>query len=102
MIEVSVLYPNSDECRFDMSYYRDTHIPLVESKLGSALKRIEIAKGLSGPTPDSTPPFIAGVHMRFDSVAAFEEAFAPHAETIMADIANYTNVEPIVQISELG
>ena len=32
--------------------------------------------------------------------AAFQAAFAPHAATIMGDIPNYTNVQPVIQISE--
>lgn len=101
MIKVSVLYPNSEGCRFDMDYYRATHIPLVESRLGAACKRIEIEQGLSSAAPGSAPPYIAAGHMFFDSVDAYAEAFAPHAEAIMGDVPNYTNVEPVVQISEL-
>ncbi len=101
MIKVSVLYPNTDECRFDMDYYQATHIPLVESKLGAACRRIEVEQGVSSAAPDSKPPYVAAGHMFFDSLEAYQEAFAPHAEAIMGDIANYTNVEPVVQISEI-
>jgi hypothetical protein len=34
-------------------------------------------------------------------VAAFQGAFGPHAAAIMADIKNYTNVQPVIQISEV-
>jgi uncharacterized protein (TIGR02118 family) len=34
-------------------------------------------------------------------VEAFQKAFAPHAQAIMADIANYTDVQPVVQISDV-
>jgi uncharacterized protein (TIGR02118 family) len=40
-------------------------------------------------------------HIYFDSVEAFQTAFGPHAETIMADIPNYTDIEPTLQISEV-
>jgi uncharacterized protein (TIGR02118 family) len=40
-------------------------------------------------------------HLYFDSVAECQAAFAPHAEAIMADITNYTNVQPVIQISEV-
>ena len=42
MIKVSVLYPNNKGSRFDMNYYCKTHIPLVERKLGSALKGVSV------------------------------------------------------------
>ncbi len=35
-------------------------------------------------------------------VEAFQAAFAPHAAEIMGDIANYTDVQPAVQISRCG
>jgi len=32
---------------------------------------------------------------------AFQTAFGPHAEAIMADIPNYTNIQPTLQISDV-
>ena len=40
-------------------------------------------------------------NLHFDSVEAFQQAFGPHAPAIMGDIANYTDVQPVVQISEV-
>jgi len=34
----------------------------------------------------------------FDSIEAFQTAIDPHMDTLLADVPNYTNVEPIVQI----
>jgi len=51
--------------------------------------------------PESPPAFIAMGHLYCDSVAVFQTAFAPHAQAIMADIANYTDIEPTIQISEV-
>jgi uncharacterized protein (TIGR02118 family) len=45
------------------------------------------------------PPALG--HLLFDSVEAFQAGFGPHAQEIMADIPNYTNVEPAIQISEV-
>jgi uncharacterized protein (TIGR02118 family) len=39
--------------------------------------------------------------MYFDSVKAFGEAFGPNAEKIMGDLPNFTNIEPVIQISEV-
>jgi len=36
-----------------------------------------------------------------DSMEAFQTAFGPHAEAIMADIPNYTNIQPTLQISDV-
>jgi uncharacterized protein (TIGR02118 family) len=100
MIRVSILYPRKDGARFDWAYYTGTHIPLVGRKLGSAVKSAAIEQGIAGGAPGSPAPFVAIANLTFESVAAFESAFAPHANEIMADIAKYTSIEPIIQISE--
>jgi uncharacterized protein (TIGR02118 family) len=40
-------------------------------------------------------------HLLFDSLAAFQTAFAEHGAKFMADIPNYTTIEPIIQVSEV-
>lgn len=101
MIKVSVLYPDMDGSRFDMNYYLSTHMRLVEDKLGAACKGINVEQGLSGAEPGTRPAYVCMGHMLFDSVQAFQDAFAPHAEVIMADIANYTDIQPVIQISDI-
>ena len=101
MIKVSVLYPRSAESRFDMSYYCESHIPLVRARFGALCKSIGVEEGLSGATLGSEPPYLAMGHMYFESVEAFQTAFQPHSVEIMGDIQNYTNVQPIIQISEV-
>jgi uncharacterized protein (TIGR02118 family) len=99
MIKVSVLYPNAESSKFDMDYYCNRHIPMLQKKLGKACRRVTVEEGLSGVTPGSRAAFAAMGHLYFKSVEAFQAAFKPHAESIMADSANYTNVQPTIQIS---
>jgi uncharacterized protein (TIGR02118 family) len=40
-------------------------------------------------------------HLVFDSVDAFQSAFAPHADSIMGDIPNYTDIQPLIQVNEV-
>ena len=101
MTKVSVLYPNNEGSKFDLSYYLNTHMPMAEKKLAPALKGISIEHGLSGGLPGSRPPYVVMCHLLFDSPEAFYAAFEPVAETLMGDIPNYTDSEPIVQISEV-
>nr|TFG53217.1 MAG: EthD family reductase [Hyphomicrobiales bacterium] len=101
MIKVSVLYPNSDGCKFDLAYYVDKHIPMVRGKLGEACKKIAVEQGLAGGAPDAPATYIAMGHLYFDTLDAFQQAFGPHAAAIMADGPNYTNVQPVIQISEV-
>ncbi|MGD8523161.1 MAG: EthD family reductase [Desulfobacterales bacterium] len=101
MIKVSVLYPNEEGKKFDMDYYLNSHIPMVNEKIGAALKGRGVEQGLSGVEPGSPPTYVAMAHLLFDSVEAFQSAFGPHAEAIMADVPNYTDVQPTIQISEV-
>ena len=101
MIKVSVFYPNEEGKKFDMDYYRNSHIPMVQEKLGDACKGAAIDQGLGGGEPGYPATYVAMVHLNFDSVEAFQTAFAPHAETIMADVPNYTDIQPVFQISEV-
>ena len=101
MIKVSVMYPNGADTRFDLNYYLAKHMPMVQAKLGGALKKVEVDHGLGGGTPGAPPAFVAMCHLHFDSVDAFQHAFGANAEAIVADIPNYTNAQPTVLVSEV-
>lgn len=101
MIKVSVLYPNNATSKFDMAYYLGKHIPMVQQKLGSALRGASVEQGLGGMQPGSAPAYLAMGHLLFDSVEAFQQAFGPHAQAIVDDIPNYTNTQPTIQVSEV-
>ena len=101
MIKLSVLYPDGAGKKFDIDYYCNRHIPMVREKLGAAVKGAAVEHGLSGGAPGSRPAYVAMGHLYFDSVEAFQAAFGPHAPAIMADIPNYTDIEPVIQLSEV-
>ncbi|MFS8435557.1 EthD family reductase [Xanthomonas campestris pv. campestris] len=101
MIKVSVMYPYRDGARFDHTYYSDTHMPLVSARMGAACLSYTVDKGISGGEPGSTPPYIGMCHIFCDSVEAFNGSFGPHAAEILADIANYTDLAPVMQISDV-
>lgn len=101
MIKVSVLYPNKEGSKFNMDYYCRSHIPMVLSKLGAACKGSAVEQGLSGGAPGSPAAYIAMGHLYFDSVSDFQNSFGPHTKEIMGDIPNYTDIQPVIQISEV-
>jgi len=102
MIKVSVMYPTTTPgARFDHDYYRDTHMPLAKVRLGNACLYYTIDKGLAGGTPGSAPAYVAMCHFFSDSVESFQAAFGPHATEILGDIPNYTDLQPVMQISEV-
>lgn len=101
MIKVSVMYPNQPGARFDHDYYRDRHLPLVQRLMGAQCRYYTIDKGLAGGAPDAPAVYVGMCHIFCDSVEAFEAGFGPHAPQILADIANYTDLAPVIQISEV-
>lgn len=93
MIRVSVFYPSSEGSTFDHDYYRNTHVPLVKETWG--VTKAEIDKGVDGP-------YVAAVHLEFDSLDALGAAMAAEGTAaVMADVANYTNITPVLQTSEI-
>ena len=100
MIRVSVMYPNSAGATFDMADYTSRHMPMVQRLIPSC-KGIAAEKGLAGGTPGSQPTYSAIGYLLFDSVESFEKGFGPHATEILADIPKYTNITPVIQISEI-
>ncbi len=101
MIKVSVMYPNTAGARFDHAYYRDKHMPLVKRLMGDACLFYTVDKGLAGGAPGEPAPYVGMCHIFSDSVPAFQAGFGPHAKEILADIANYTDLAPVMQISEV-
>jgi uncharacterized protein (TIGR02118 family) len=71
MIKVSVLYPNSPGCKFDMSYYLGKHMPMVKQKLGAACKNSAVEQGIAGGAPGTPATYVAMGHLYFDSGMRF-------------------------------
>jgi uncharacterized protein (TIGR02118 family) len=101
MIKVTVLYPNEENKNFDIKYYFDTHMPLVRKLVGDACKKVEVEKGIAGGTPGSKPMYHIIAHFHYNTVEDFIAAFNPHATTILGDIPNFTDITPVIQISEV-
>lgn len=101
MIKVSVMYPFKAGSRFNHDYYRDKHLPLVKARMGAALKSYTIDKGLAGGSPGESPTYVAMCHLFCESPETFQKGFGPHAQEILGDIPNYTDLSPVLQISEV-
>jgi uncharacterized protein (TIGR02118 family) len=102
MVRVSVLYPNTEGSRFDLDYYVNRHMPMVRAEVGDACQRMEIDAGIAGGTPGAPAPYSAVGHLLFESVEAFQASFGPKARMILADIPNYTDIAPVIQISQVS
>ncbi len=101
MIRVAIAYPNKPGSHFDADYYLKVHMPLAAKLLGHAIKSATVEIGIGGEAPGAPPPFAAIAGFTCESVDAFTQAFTPVADRLQGDIPNYTDVEPVIQISNL-
>lgn len=106
MIKINVMYPYTEGARFDHAYYRDRHMPMVKARLGSACAYYTIEKGVAARAPgqarfDAPPAFVAMCAFICDSAEGFQAAMQEHGAEILADIANYTDIAPVLQVSEV-
>lgn len=93
MIRLSVFYPKSDDATFDHDYYRNNHVPLACEAWG--LSGAEIDKGIDGP-------YVAAVHFTFESLEELGAKMGGEGTAkVIADVANYTNIQPVMQTSEI-
>ena len=101
MFKVAILYPNGEDKTFDMDYYEKKHMPMVAGFLGKNLRFYEIEKGIAGRTPNDKAPFAAIGYFYINDVAEYNKAIAQNRDAVISDFKNYTNIQPIVQISEI-
>lgn len=98
---VAILYPSGEDKTFDMDYYEKKHMPMVAKFIGKNLKSYEIDKGISGRGPNDKPPFLAIGYFYVSDIGEYNKAIAQNRDAVVSDFKNYTNIQPVVQISEV-
>ena len=101
MIKVAIFYPNGEDKTFDMDYYSNKHMPMAADLFGDSLKAMSIDKGLANANPELPLQYVAIGYLYFDTMTAFENAMGANSEKLKADVPNYTNIKPVLQISEV-
>jgi len=102
MIRISVYYAGGEGKKFDMDYYINKHMKLVRERLGSfGLVRTEVDKGVAGGAPGAPAPYVAVGHVYLNSLDGWQNGMGQHGQEIVADVPNYTNIPPQIQVSEI-
>lgn len=101
MVKVTILYPNGEGKKFDMNYYSKTHMPLMQTLFGKGMKGYAFDKGIASGAPDTPLPYVTIGYLYFEKVEDFQEGMKVHGKEVLADIPKYTNITPVVQISEV-
>lgn len=96
MIRLMASYPRSEDTHFDADYWLTTHMPLM------AANWPEVTRWEADLGADDGPNY--GIaHMYFDSHDTMGAALGgPGAGTVLGDVANYTNVQPVLVINTVA
>jgi len=101
MIVLSVMYPATADARFDMKYYRERHVPMVGQRWGTmGLREAKILEGVSAADGGAATYSVIAL-LTFESADALQKAVAQHGKEIVGDIANFTNVTPVMQVNDV-
>lgn len=101
MIKITILYPALPGGRFDHDYYEAVHMPLSIDLIGGAMRSVTVERGVAPGAPWPAPAFTAICSFVCDSLEVYQRAFVPHMERLQRDMSNYTDIEAIVQISDI-
>ena len=95
----NVLYPNHAGARFDMAYYRATHIPLVEKVMRPASTLL-----IEGVAAGGNPaPYAMIAHFGFPSAEALQAALAgPDMALLRDDLTKFTDIKPVIMMGKSG
>src|SRR5688572_4139657 len=101
LIKVSVMYPFAEGKTFNMAYYETKHMPMVAGFLGSNLVKYTIEKGVASGIPNQPLPYMAIGTFYVKSLSDYQAPIGPNRDAIRADFPNYTNVAPVILVSEV-
>jgi uncharacterized protein (TIGR02118 family) len=99
MVKLTVLFPNQSGARFDEGYYFTAHMEIVRKLVGPVLAGAGVDRGID--TPDGPAPYRFISYMCFESAEVMQAAMDAHKPALMADVPNYTDIEPILQVSDV-
>ena len=101
MIRLTGLYRDTSNSEFDFDYYLSTHMPLVKKRLADfGMGDFEVERGIEAADGE-VAPYICIVHIEFLTIEGFKRGFERHGKELSADVPNYTNIAPEMQISEI-
>ena len=101
LIKVSIMYPFAEGKRFNMEYYETKHMPMVAGFLGSNLVKYTIEKGVASGIPNQPLPYMAIGTFYVKSLSDYQAAIGPNINRIRADFVKYTDVVPVILVSEV-
>jgi uncharacterized protein (TIGR02118 family) len=101
MVCLTVIYPTSSGSHFDGKYYLEKHMPFAGRLCEPfGLKKVEVSEGRQG-LDGSKAAYHFMANLYFESAEGLQKGFARHGAELVADIPNYTNVQPMIYVGEV-
>ncbi len=98
-MSLNVIYPNHEGARFDIGYYRDTHIPLAMKVMKA--DSVLMIEGV--PMGATAAPYAMIAHFQFASPEALKAATDnPRMADVRADVPKFTDIKPTVLIGKVS
>lgn len=97
---ITAVYPKTEGATFDFDYYLKKHMPMTSRTLGANMVRYEIRKGMRS-LDGSSPSYVCVANVWFRSLEDFQTALAKDGPAVLADIPNFTNIQPNIQVDEI-
>jgi uncharacterized protein (TIGR02118 family) len=98
---MTIVYPAGAGLTFNADYYRDHHLVTIMKLYGKTISRFELRK--VAPAAAGAPPaaYAAAVNIWIGDLDAFNANNAKHGPTLVADVPNFTNAQPVIQFDKI-
>lgn len=98
MVRVIGTYVGTSRDRFDLDYYTASHARIAHELLGPhGLTGLRVLSRFE-PPPGDAPGMIVVSEMTFGTREGFEAGLAACGEALFADLANFTDITPMLQV----
>ncbi|RYN46677.1 hypothetical protein AA0118_g12488 [Alternaria tenuissima] len=101
-ITVTVLFPNTPDAKYDIDYYVNKHMPLIQTLWGRYGVKSWSATKFSNEVDGSPSLYAFGSVVVWEDHEEMKNAFSgPEAKEVMGDIVNFSNKEAVFLIGEV-
>ena len=101
MITFSVFYPYKEDSFFDMDYYCNKHLAIIKRYFGDKCKGMLVLKDTDGED-NGEPLYTCVCHLFFNTEKEFLDIMEKASPELLADVKNYTDIEPFTRIHEVA
>ncbi|TKA35706.1 hypothetical protein B0A49_07092 [Cryomyces minteri] len=97
----TVLYPQTSDSDFKLDYYLSSHMPMVMKHFGPhGMTGYNVTKLTGTPSGDKSEYSVQCI-LQFEQADQIPKALAAEGATVMGDIPNFSNKQPVIFLGEV-